>query len=408
MDKQRLIYLITKQQQGACSPVEKAELYELMQDPAIETDILQLWDQLHDARTLTVSADDSERIYKQILADPEVDAIVRGRSSSRAKKQLLSKLQKASAIAAALAIFFSAYFIIFQPATDETALLELSAADDEVLPGSRKAKIVFADGTQQVLGDKSGATKLDGSNFFTIDERNEGVSYLESSNVNTHTTELHTLITPIGGEYAIQLADGTKVWLNANSKLIYPVSFHGASARAVEVEGEAYFDVAKVEVDGRRMPFIVKSKGQSLEVLGTEFNVNTFRNNITTTLVEGSVRLSFDDGTNARSYTLKPNDQSSYDSQSKQANIVQLDTYYVTAWKNGDFAFDNAPLENVMEDIARWYDVSVDYKSDVNDVRLSGKVSKFESIETLLQTIEWTGSVKLELSGRKISVTKKM
>ena len=373
-----------------------------MRDPSIEKEILFMWDQLHEENTLDVSVDESNRLYDRILSDPEVDAVIR----SRSKKRVLLKLQKVAAVAAVLAIFLSIYFVLFQPSSErETVFPEIAEAEVEVLPGSNKARIVFEDGTYQELGDDSGLT-ISGRDLFTIGDSDKEVSYLGTSKTDRQSTAVHTLITPIGGEYAIRLADGTKVWLNANSTLKYPVSFNDASVREVELEGEAYFDVAKSKANDKHIPFVVKSKGQAVEVLGTEFNINTFRDKVTTTLVEGSVKVSFDGAPAGQSHVLKPNDQSVYDSQLKKADIVQVDPYYVTAWKSGDFAFDNAPLENVMEDIARWYDVSIEYKSEVSDVRFSGKVSKFEDIETLLQTIEWTGSVKLKLNGRRITVMK--
>lgn len=403
MDKQRLIYLIKQQQTDKCSVAEKAELYELMQNPTIEKEILLLWDQLYEKKTFDVSAEERDKLYDRILSQPEVDAIIQDTSTSSFKRWISPKLRKIVAVAAVLAIFLSAYLVVFQPNSVQEEFFEISELGTQVIPGSNKARIVFEDGTYQELGDALGVS-INESNFFTSND--EGISYRESSKTARQITEIHTLITPIGGEYAIRLADGTRVWLNANSTLKYPVSFSGVGVREVELEGEAYFDVAKLEANGKRTPFVVKSKGQILEVLGTEFNVNTFRNKVTTTLLEGSVKVSFDGATAGQSHVLKPNDQSVYDGQSKKANIVEIDPYYVTAWKSGDFAFDNAPLENVMEDIARWYDVHVEYKSDVSDVRFSGKVSRFENIETLLQTIEWTGSVKLKLNGRRITVMK--
>src|SRR5690606_33592322 len=217
---------------------------------------------------------------------------------------------------------------------------------------------------------------------------------------------IHTLITPIGGEYSIRLSDGTKVRLNADSKLKYPVSFDGEKTREVELEGEAYFEVAKDKDKNKNVQLVVKSKGQTLEVLGTEFNLNTFRNKVITTLVEGSVRVSMDNKSPNQYHILKPNEQLVYHDHSKKLEIAQIDTYYVTAWRTGDFAFDNVPLQDVMEDIARWYGVDVEYKVNVEDIRFSGKVSKFEDIETLLRTIEWTGSVKLQLNGRRVIVMK--
>jgi len=405
LNKPRLIYLIKKYRQGKCSAIEKAELYELMQNSQVEKEILQLWDQLHEEKNVDVAPDESDRLYERILSQPEVHTVVRGTSSSISKRLWQSRPLQVAAVAAALVLFFGVYLVISQLSSEQKeGFPGISETRTAVLPGSNKARIVFEDGTYQELGD--GAVEIEGSDFFTVGEGDEGLSYRESSKAGGKTTGMHTLITPIGGEYMVRLADGTKVWLNANSKLKYPASFQGVGIREVELEGEAYFDVAKLEVSRKRVPFVVKSKGQVVEVLGTEFNINTFRSKVTTTLIEGSVKISFASGSAGSSHLLKPNEQSIYDNQLKKINIVQIDPYYITAWKNGDFAFDKAPLENVMEDIARWYDVDVAYKSDVSDVRFSGKVSRFENIETLLQTIEWTGSVKLKLNGRRITVMK--
>ncbi|PRD55942.1 FecR family protein [Sphingobacterium gobiense] len=407
MDRQRLIYLIKKRQQGKCSAAENAELHELMQNPRIEKEILLLWDQLHEEKTLKVSADDSKKLYDRIRSNPEVAAVIRNRSVGKAKKQRQWRYQNIVAAAAVLAIFLGIYFILFQSNFElEERSLKTADTYPTVHPGSNKAKIVFGDGTYQELGSNPETASINKDNFFTVNDKNGGVSYLESSTINYEVAEMHTLITPRGGEYAIQLADGTKIWLNANSSLKYPVSFKGASVREVELEGEAYFDVAKSTVGNKPIPFLVKSEGQVLEVLGTEFNINTFRNKVTTTLIEGSVKVAFEGKSTDQFYILQPNDQSVYDKKLEKINVAQIDPYYVKAWKSGDFAFDNAPLANVMDDIARWYDVDVEYKTEVNDVRFSGKVSKFENIETLLQTIEWTGSVKLKLNGRRITVMK--
>ncbi len=407
MDRQRLIYLIKKRQQGKCSAAENAELHELMQSPRVEKEILLLWDQLHEEKTLKVSTDDSKKLYDRILVNPEIVAIIRNRSVGKAKKQRQRKYQKIVAAAAVLAIFLGIYFILFQPSLEQEERSPKTAdTNTAVHPGSNKARIIFEDGTYQELGNNSETVNINRDNFFTVNDKNGSISYLESSTINTGVAKTHTLITPRGGEYVIQLADGTKVWLNANSTLKYPVSFNGASVREVELEGEAYFDVAKSMANNKRVPFLVKSKGQVLEVMGTEFNINTFRNKVTTTLIEGSIKVAFEDKSTDQFYILQPNDQSVYDNKLEKVSVAQIDPYYVTAWKSGDFAFDNAPLENVMEDIARWYDVHIEYKSEVSDVRFSGKVSKFENIETLLQTIEWTGSVKLKLNGRRITVMK--
>src|SRR5690606_37843184 len=291
----------------------------------------------------------------------------------------------------------------FQLESEErNAIVALAENQTKVLPGSNKARIVFEDGSYQELGEGISG-ELMKEQLFTLG--GDGISYQNIEHTSSNKPH-HTLITPIGGEYSIRLSDGTKVWLNADSKLKYPVSFDGEKTREVELEGEAYFEVAKAKVKNKNVPFVVKSKGQTLEVLGTEFNLNTFRNKVITTLVEGSVRVSMDNKSPNQYHILKPNEQLVYHDHSKKLEIAQIDTYYVTAWRTGDFAFDNVPLQDVMEDIARWYGVDVEYKVNVEDIRFSGKVSKFEDIETLLRTIEWTGSVKLQLNGRRVVVMK--
>jgi len=372
-----------------------------MQDPSVEQQMLDLWDQIQEDKPLAFSEDDSDRLYDKIYARTEVSKA--RRPQDKLRRRVSPFVRKVSSVAALLTIFFVAYIVLFHPTSEDEEMSRNAELRAKVMPGSKKARIVFEDGTYQELGD--GATP-NNNQAFKVGKGEEGVSYVESFRASEQQTTMHTLITPVGGEYVVRLNDGTKVWLNANSSLKYPVSFGDVDIREVELEGEAYFDVAKLETHGKRVPFVVRSQGQVLKVLGTEFNINTFSDNVTTTLVEGSVQVSFDGLAGEQHYVLKPNDQSIYDSRTKQANIVQIDPYYVTAWKNGDFAFDNAPLKNVMEDIARWYDVDVTYRTEVNDVRFSGKVSKFESIETLLQTIEWTGSVKLKLDGRRIIVMK--
>lgn len=399
MKKQRLIELIDKRRQGKCSEAENAELYELMQQPGIEDEILLLWDRLQDDSTQDISAEESNRLYQRILSQQAFHNALK----PHPKQFVLQRIRNVVAVAAVILICWTAYLMFFQLESEErNAIVALAENQTKVLPGSNKARIVFEDGSYQELGEGISG-ELMKEQLFTLG--GDGISYQNIGNTSSNKPH-HTLITPIGGEYSIRLSDGTKVWLNADSKLKYPVSFDGEKTREVELEGEAYFEVAKAKVKNKNVPFVVKSKGQTLEVLGTEFNLNTFRNKVITTLVEGSVRVSMDNKSPNQYHILKPNEQLVYHDHSKKLEIAQIDTYYVTAWRTGDFAFDNVPLQDVMEDIARWYGVDVEYKVNVEDIRFSGKVSKFEDIETLLRTIEWTGSVKLQLNGRRVVVMK--
>ena len=141
------------------------------------------------------------------------------------------------------------------------------------------------------------------------------------------------LTKPIGGQYELQLPDGTRVWLNAASSLKYPASFYGQNQRSVELIGEAYFEVAK----DKTKPFVVKSKGQEVEVLGTHFDVNAYpdEQSIKTTLIEGSVKLN-------GQLTLKPGEQSVL--SDGKFNVKEVNAIDAADWKNGEFVFTNESL----------------------------------------------------------------
>src|SRR5690606_38722219 len=193
---------------------------------------------------------------------------------------------------AGMLVCWTAYLLFFQIESKENKSDEAHAmTQTKVLPGSNKARIVFEDCTYQEVGEGASGSLMEGQ-FFRLGV--DGVSYHEQTAKATAVKPMHTLITPIGGEYSIRLSDGTKVWLNADSKLKYTVSFDGEKNREIELEGEDYFEDVKVKVKNKNVPFVIKSKGVTLELLGTEFNLYTFRNQVITTLVEGSLRLSMD------------------------------------------------------------------------------------------------------------------
>jgi ferric-dicitrate binding protein FerR (iron transport regulator) len=136
--------------------------------------------------------------------------------------------------------------------------------------------------------------------------------------------------------------------------------------------------------------------------LGTSFNVNTYKKTLKTTLIEGSVSLSY---TNLKkSFLLKKNEQAIYYPESENVSIREVDPFYTIAWKNGAFAFENASISEIMEEISRWYNVSVEYEQDMSKIYFSGTISKYEDIHKLLNTISLTGSVKFKIDGRRILV----
>lgn len=184
--------------------------------------------------------------------------------------------------------------------------------------------------------------------------------------------------------------------MNSESKLVYPVQFPG-ERREVEMEGEVCFLVAKNE----RQPFIVKTKGVSVEVLGTFFNVEAYPENqaITTTLVEGRVNVS--DG--QRHYIMSPNQQ--VVAGEGEFVIRDVDAAEVVRWIEGVCYFSEASLENIMDKLARWYDVEVFFASEsAKEAHFSLEIERYDNIATVLSKIEKTGRVKFKINGRIITV----
>lgn len=190
------------------------------------------------------------------------------------------------------------------------------------------------------------------------------------------------------------MADGTKVYLNCDSELRYPVNF-GERERRVELKGEAFFEVTK-----NGQPFIVDANDLSVEVLGTKFNLMAYANeeSIQTTLVSGKVKVAVkgDDEENVESIYLEPGKQASWNKLNQTLSCKEVETDLYTSWINGYFRFENQRLEDVMRTISRWYDVKVFYQNpDLKNKRLTGKLYRFEDFSVLANMIEKSQKLSL-------------
>jgi len=223
------------------------------------------------------------------------------------------------------------------------------------------------------------------------------LNQIESSITKHSEITYNTIITPRGGNYKIILSDGTKVWLNSSSSLRFPTTFNGTE-RKVELTGEAYFDVTK----DKNNSFKVTSKGQEVSVLGTEFNVSAYpdEENIKTTLVEGSVKVSY----KTNSKIIKPGEQSIVHDNG-EFDIRNVDVMNVKAWKEGYFAFDKLSIKEVMNQISRWYDVKVSYQGEITRKQLIGQISKQENLSTIIKMLEFNG-MNLDFENNSIVVKK--
>jgi len=215
-----------------------------------------------------------------------------------------------------------------------------------------------------------------------------------------HATEYNTLIVPRGTFFHLMLSDGTRIWLNADTKITYPVTFANGN-REVYLEGEAFFDVKKNE----SAPFTVKTDRLNVRVLGTEFNVNTFADNghILTALVKGAVEVF---GTNGEVHRLHPGQVATMNTDGK-IRVTQPELKPYVAWVDDMFCFRNTPLSEILKQVERYYNVKVIYGADYQEEYYTGDISRNKPLQTLLDVVEMTIPVKFELLDQVIYIKKK-
>ena len=275
---------------------------------------------------------------------------------------------------------------------------EQELAKNVMQPGTSKAILMMADGKEVVLEQGQNLNILLNERV-RVATSNRGIVY-EEHGKGVVTEEYNKLTTPIGGEYSLVLSDGTKVFLNADSELKYPVEFSDGK-RIVDLKGEAYFEVHK----DRLRPFVVRVNGAEVTVLGTSFNVNTYGDDgqIYTTLVNGAVRVS--SVKNGQAEVLKPGMQSVMDVQSGQLTVREVDVEPYVAWREGRFVFRAMTLDLIMRQLQRWYDFEVFYQNpEMAEKRFGFKLEKYEHVDSLLKILELTGEVKFEMLGKSLTV----
>ncbi len=265
---------------------------------------------------------------------------------------------------------------------------------DDVLPGSFKAELVSGNGmVTHLIRDKDSTFNEGGQNIYT---RADMLVYRPKDHPVAET-EWNTLRTPNGGEYAVTLADGTKVWLNAASSLHYPMQFTGKERR-VELTGEAYFEIAK----DKDKPFIVAVNRMDVQAVGTVFNVNSYANAdsaTVTTLEEGSIKVT----TRHSTVMVSPGEQVKADL--KTTTVSNADVTLATAWKNGLFQFNKAPLAEVVQQLSRWYDVHVVYDRDFKQPKFfTGEIKRNVPLSKLLQMLELTGMATFKIEKNTVTV----
>jgi ferric-dicitrate binding protein FerR (iron transport regulator) len=217
-----------------------------------------------------------------------------------------------------------------------------------------------------------------------------------------------TVTTPPGSQKHLQLPDGSEVWLNTTSSIRYPPNFKG-DTREVTINGEAYFKVATLRLrSGQKKPFVVTAGAMQVEVTGTEFNVMAYadEDTIRTTLLEGSVKVVKRETANGKenSVRLKPGQQAILVPHLPLAINHSPAIEQVTAWKNGNFHFNNEGIQNIMRQVARWYDIKVEYRGSVADINFTGRISRTKRLQDVLDILSDTRKVHFELKDNKTVV----
>lgn len=314
------------------------------------------------------------------------------------KKQSIRLWPKIAVASSIFAVFgLGIYFYAFKP-TGKKELTGLQTRDID--PAAHKAYLTLGNGKRIALTDAGNGmlatqnnvqiTKTaDGQLVYTISENNSSAS---------SALEYNTIETPKSGKYEVILPDGTHVWMNAASTLKYPTSFASLKERRVELLGEAYFEVAK----DKQHPFIVKTTGQEVKVLGTHFNINSYADEpaIRTTLLEGSINITLLDV--KKSKTLVPGQQAVLTGDEIKVGDANLEQ--VMGWKNDEFIFVGEDLKEVMREVARWYDVEVEYQGNVNSSGVVSTVSRTKKLSRLLRALQINQGIHFKVEGRRVVV----
>lgn len=358
--------------------------YLTRQATLLERNKLELWLEAHDNYKMF-----KEYVKINYLIDLNMEMF----DSDDSKKELLElidkekkqyRFRKYTRVMKYAAIFVgiiaTTYFFkdnIFSKSVETTPII---VDTNTVEPGTDKATLTLGDGSEIAL-EKGEYLKTQNAN-----SNGEEIIY-KANQINTKELVYNYLTIPRGGQFFVVLSDDTKVWLNSESQLKYPVRFIEGETRKVElVYGEAYFEVSP-STEHKGAKFKVFNQSQEVEVLGTEFNIKAYKGetNIYTTLVEGKVTVNYEN----RKQNLTPNQQSSLDVNTKNFLVKEVDVYNEISWKDGVFSFERKPLKDIMKVLSRWYDVDIIFDSkSLEEVKFFGVLGKDQKIEEILETIK--------------------
>lgn len=398
----RLEYLLERYLNRKCNESEEAELMELLRLPENERMVKLVMDKLMDkhADDLKMPEDTARAILQQIVA-------INNHKTIRAKTVLFTWRMWRKVAVASVVILVAVAAMIYvrrdRKAPEETVVKEKR----DIHPGGDKGSLTLADGTVLSLNEMPDGVLGQQGNYMI--RKKGGVLQCDINGGSTQIAgkSYNVLSTPRGGQFKLMLPDGSKVWLNAESSLKFPVAFD-KNSREVELSGEAYFEVKSIRVRNSKTkkPFSVlvrlpSGKQARVAVLGTHFNVNAYNNesSVKTTLVEGAVDVSEEGG----SVVLKPGQQARLSENSPLSVDRHADVEGAVAWKNGLFHFDNVDITTIMRQIGRWYNVDIVYAGKIAPRHFVGKIRRSAELSEVLEILRLS-DIDFKVDGKTIVV----
>lgn len=390
-DPSRITYLLQRYTSKTCTREELEELFARISEAGSDETLHRFMeDTYHEIRPGEELPEiDYEGIYDGIVRPAgHSNSDMQRTEDAKPRRLLLYRY----AVTAAVLLILAGMLFLWPKNQKVTPPAQLTATTD-IAPASSKAVLTLADGStvtldsagnQVITRGNTNVTQQNGQLVYGGHETGAGVQY-------------HKLSTPRGGQFQLNLPDGTKVWLNSASSLRYPTAFTGKQ-RVVELEGQGYFEVAK----NAAQPFKVMVNTMEVQVLGTHFDVMAYKDeaSINTTLVEGSVQVK--EGSALR--LLKPGQQAVLQHDSRTLTVQEADVNKVIAWKNGLFVFNNMTLTAILREVARWYDMEIEYRTTPGEELYGGGISRSISLSNVLKLLEASGHCHFKTEGRRLIV----
>lgn len=365
MRQERFVYLINQYAAKSISPEELEELQQILQhaeQPELSEALSAEWlQEIAGAARQPFDRSESDRQAEMILGIDKVPAT---------RIRFLPKWSWAAAI---VLLIGAAIAIIVSSDTKKNVVV----ASADILPGTNKAVLTVGSQSFNLSNSKTGIAV------------GSSITYNDGERI-ADAGQMIKVSTPRGGQYQAVLPDGSKVWLNAASSIKFPSQFQGTS-RNIEVTGEVYLEVSR----NANQPFSVLVNGATVDVLGTSFNINAYGESIKTTLVDGRVKVN--------GVVLEPRQQAIVRS-SKDVKVVTADVEQTLAWKNGFISFDAASFAEVMQQIERWYDITVKYEGAVPSVHIEGRMDRGVQLSDLIYFLNGFG-IHTRLEGRTLFVS---